>query len=157
MISIEAVLIYQRSGGKDVQQIKDIQVALSDPAARNVLKFYCVIPIHAVVLHRFAHWLHRRRLKLIARMVSQFNRFLTGGNHPVRIGGSLYRSYGRIIGETTVIGDMSPFTRSNLGTGKETGKRHPTIGNNVVISCGAKILGPFHVETTRKSGPVPWY
>ncbi|HHU77516.1 MAG: serine O-acetyltransferase [Caldicoprobacterales bacterium] len=143
------------------KQIKrDIQAVLErDPAARNVLEvLLCYSGFHAVVLHRFAHWLHRRRLKLIARMVSQFNRFLTGVEiHPaVRIGQGLFIDHGMgvVIGETTVIGDnVTIYQGATLGgTGKETGKRHPTIGNNVVISCGAKILGPFHVGDNSKIG-----
>ncbi|HHY81214.1 MAG TPA: serine O-acetyltransferase [Clostridiales bacterium] len=143
------------------QNIKeDIKAILErDPAARNALEvILCYSGFHAVILHRIAHWLHNHNLKLIARMLSQFNRFLTGIEiHPaVKIGKGLFIDHGMgvVIGETTVIGDnVTIYQGATLGgTGKETGKRHPTIGNNVVISTGAKVLGPFHVGDNSKIG-----
>ena len=129
---------------------EDIKAVLErDPAARNALEVILCYPgFHALVLHRIAHWLHRHRLKLVARILSNCNRVLTGIEiHPaVQIGRGLFIDHGMgvVIGETTVIGDnVTIYQGATLGgTGKETGKRHPTIGNNVVISTGAKVLVP---------------
>jgi len=143
------------------QNIKeDIRAILErDPAARNALEVILCYPgFHAVILHRAAHWLHNHGLKLLARMLSQFNRFLTGIEiHPaVKIGKGLFIDHGMgvVIGETTEIGDnVTIYQGATLGgTGKESGKRHPTIGSNVVISTGAKVLGPFHVGDNSKIG-----
>ncbi|MGI6140742.1 MAG: serine O-acetyltransferase [Caldicoprobacterales bacterium] len=139
---------------------EDIKAVLErDPAARNALEVILCYPgFHALVLHRIAHWLHRHRLKLVARILSTCNRFLTGIEiHPaVQIGRGLFIDHGMgvVIGETTVIGDnVTIYQGATLGgTGKETGKRHPTIGNNVVISTGAKVLGPFRVGDNSKIG-----
>mgnify|MGYP000887234602 CR=1 FL=1 len=144
-----------------LRQIKnDIKAVLDrDPAARNALEVILCYPgFHAVIMHRIAHWFHNRGLKLIARMISQFNRFMTGIEiHPgAKIGQGLFIDHGMgvVIGETTEIGDnVTIYQGVTLGgTGKETGKRHPTIGNNVVISSGAKVLGPFKVGDNSKIG-----
>jgi len=144
-----------------LRQIKnDIKAVLDrDPAARNALEVILCYPgFHAVVMHRIAHWFHIHGFKLIARMISQFNRFITGIEiHPgAKIGQGLFIDHGMgvVIGETTEIGDnVTIYQGATLGgTGKETGKRHPTIGNNVVISSGAKILGPFKVGDNSKIG-----
>ena len=109
-------------------------------------------------MHRIAHWLYNHRLKLIARLLSHCNRFLTGIEiHPaVKIGKGFFIDHGMgvVIGETTEIGDnVTIYQGATLGgTGKESGKRHPTIGNNVVISTGAKVLGPFRVGDNSKIG-----
>lgn len=137
-----------------------IQAVLErDPAARNALEVILCYPgFHAIILHRIAHWLYNHHLKLLARLLSQLNRFLTGIEiHPaVIIGEGLFIDHGMgvVIGETTVIGDnVTIYQGATLGgTGKETGKRHPTIGNGVTISTGAKILGPFHVGDNSKIG-----
>lgn len=143
------------------KQIKrDIKAVLDrDPAARNALEVILCYPgFHAIILHRIAHWLHVRRFKLIARLISHFNRFITGIEiHPgAKIGQGLFIDHGMgvVIGETTEIGDnVTIYQGATLGgTGKETGKRHPTIGNNVVISSGAKVLGPFRVGDNSKIG-----
>ncbi|HHU64046.1 MAG TPA: serine O-acetyltransferase [Clostridiales bacterium] len=139
---------------------KDIEAVLSrDPAARNALEVVLCYPgFHAIVMHRFAHFLYKKNLKLLARIVSQINRFFTGIEiHPAAlIGEGLFIDHGMgvVIGETTEIGDnVTIYQGATLGgTGKETGKRHPTIGNNVVISSGAKILGPFKVGDNSKIG-----
>lgn len=130
-----------------------------DPAARNGFEVFLLYPgVHALIMHRWAHWLYRHRLKFIARLLSQFNRFLTGIEiHPgASIGKGIFIDHGMgtVIGETTVIGDnVTIYQGVTLGgTGKETGKRHPTIGNNVMISAGAKILGPFKVGDNSKIG-----
>ena len=138
----------------------DIRAVLErDPAARNVLEvILCYSGFHAILMHRAAHWLYRHRLKLLARMLSQFNRFLTGVEiHPAaKIGKGIFIDHGMgvVIGETTEIGDnVTIYQGATLGgTGKETGKRHPTIGNNVIISARAMILGPFRVGDYAKIG-----
>src|SRR5690606_11091683 len=130
-----------------------------DPAARNGFEVFLLYPgVHALIMHRWAHWLYRHRLKFIARLLSQFNRFLTGIEiHPgASIGKGVFIDHGMgtVIGETTVIGDnVTIYQGVTLGgTGKETGKRHPTIGNNVMISAGAKIIGSFTVGENSKIG-----
>ena len=143
---------------KEVKE--DIEAVISrDPAARNWLEVLLCYPgIWALILHRPAHWLHRHNLKLIARMISQFSRFLTGIEiHPgAKIGRRCFIDHGMavVIGETAEIGDdVTLYQGVTLGgTGKDTGKRHPTIGNDVMISSGAKVLGPFKVGDHSKIG-----
>ena len=123
-----------------------------DPAARSRLEIFLLYPgVHAVLFHRVSHWLWRHRLHFLARLNSQLARFLTGIEiHPgAQIGRRLVIDHGMgiVIGETTQIGDDCLIYHGVTlgGTGKDKGKRHPTIGNNVMISAGAKILGPFRV------------
>ena len=130
-----------------------------DPAARNALEvFLCYPGFHAVRWHRVAHFFHRHGFKLLARMISQTSRFFTGIEiHPgATIGQRLFIDHGMgvVIGETTIIGDdVTIYQGVTLGgTGKEIGKRHPTIGNRVMIASGAKVLGPFHVGDGAKVG-----
>ncbi|HVT94634.1 MAG TPA: serine O-acetyltransferase [Bryobacteraceae bacterium] len=120
----------------------------ADPAAKGVLEvIFCYPGFHAVLLHRAAHWLYRRNLYFFARIISQIGRALTGIEiHPgARVGRRLFIDHGMgvVIGETTEIGnDVLLYQGVTLGgTGHERGKRHPTIGNNVVVGTGAKILG----------------
>jgi len=139
---------------------EDIKAVLArDPAARTGFEVLLCYPgIWALILHRPAHWLFNHNLKLIARLISQTTRFLTGIEiHPgAKIGKRCFIDHGMavVIGETTEIGDdVTIYQAVTLGgTGKETGKRHPTIGNNVVISSGAKVLGPFKVGDHSKIG-----
>ena len=139
---------------------EDIQAVLSrDPAARNSLEVLICYPgVWALILHRPAHWLHKHNLKLLARIISQLTRFITGIEiHPGATIGKrcmIDHGMGVVIGETTEIGDdVTIYQGVTLGgTGKEVGKRHPTIGNNVVISSGAKVLGPFRVGNNSKIG-----
>lgn len=139
---------------------KDIKVVFErDPAAKTTLEVLLCYPgLHAVLMHRVAHFFYRRKLFLAARFISQFSRFLTGIEiHPgARIGEGFFIDHGSgvVIGETTEIGDnVTIYQGVTLGgTGKEKGKRHPTIGNNVVISTGAKILGSFTVGDNSKIG-----
>lgn len=123
-----------------------------DPAARSRLEIFLLYPgIHAVLFHRVSHWLWRHGLRFLARLNSQLARFLTGIEiHPgAKVGRRLVIDHGMgiVIGETAEIGDDCLIYHGVTlgGTGKDKGKRHPTIGNNVLIACGAKILGPFHV------------
>ena len=119
-----------------------------DPAARSRLEVLLLYPgVTAVIYHRMAHWLYRRNLKFLARVLSQWSRFLTGIEiHPgAKIGKRLVIDHGSgiVIGETAEIGDdVLLYQGCTLGgTGKERGKRHPTVGNHVMIGCGAKVLG----------------
>ena len=123
-----------------------------DPAARSRLEIFLLYPgVHAVIYHRIAHWFYRHRLFFLARCVSQWSRCWTGIEiHPgAKIGRRLVIDHGMgiVIGETAEIGDDCLIYHGVTlgGTGKDHGKRHPTIGNNVLISCGAKVLGPFKV------------
>ena len=123
-----------------------------DPAARSRLEIFLLYPgVHATLYHRLAHFLYRHRLKFLARFVSQWSRFWTGIEiHPgAKIGRRLVIDHGMgiVIGETAEVGDdVLIYHGVTLGgTGKDQGKRHPTIGNNVLISTGAKVLGPFKV------------
>ena len=123
-----------------------------DPAARSKLEILLLYPgVHAIINHRIAHWFYRHRLFFIARLVSQLSRHFTGIEiHPgAKIGRRLVIDHGMgiVIGETAELGDdVLLYHGVTLGgTGKDHGKRHPTIGNNVLLSCGAKVLGPFKV------------
>jgi serine O-acetyltransferase len=130
-----------------------------DPAAKSALEiFICYPGFHSILLHRTAHRLHTGGFPLLARMVSQFNRTVTGIEiHPgATIGRRCFIDHGMgvVIGETTEIGDdVLLYQGVTLGgTGKERGKRHPTIGNNVVIGTGAKILGNITIGDYTKIG-----
>ncbi|WP_345788202.1 serine O-acetyltransferase [Desulfosporosinus youngiae] len=152
------------------QMKRDIQVIFErDPAAKSIWEvIFCYPGFHAVIFHRMAHWLYLHDLVLLPRMISQLSRFLTGIEiHPgAKIGQGLFIDHGTgvVIGETTEVGDnVTLYQGVTLGgTGKEKGKRHPTIGNNVVIGAGARVLGSFKVGDNVKIGagsvvnkPVP--
>ncbi|MFD2114997.1 serine O-acetyltransferase [Paenibacillus yanchengensis] len=124
----------------------------NDPAARSKLEVILSYSgLHAIWGHRVAHKLYKKKWFILARFVSQFSRFMTGIEiHPgATIGQRLFIDHGMgvVIGETCEIGDdVIIYQGVTLGgTGKEKGKRHPTIGNRVVIGCGAKVLGSFRV------------
>ncbi|MGI6497400.1 MAG: serine O-acetyltransferase EpsC [Oscillospiraceae bacterium] len=123
-----------------------------DPAARSKLEIFLLYPgVHAIIYHRLAHFLYRHKWNFLARFVSQWSRFWTGIEiHPgAKIGRRFVIDHGAgiVIGETTEIGDdVLIYQGATLGgTGKDRGKRHPTIGNNVMIGSGARVLGPFRV------------
>ena len=123
-----------------------------DPAARSTLEILMLYPgIRAVRRHRRAHWFWRHNMKFLARFISQRTRRITGIEiHPgAAIGKRLVIDHGMgiVIGETAEVGDdVLIYQGVTLGgTGKDAGKRHPTIGNNVLIGSGAKVLGPFAV------------
>ena len=123
-----------------------------DPAARSRLEIFLLYPgVHAILYHRAAHFLYRHRLFFLARLVSQWSRFWTGIEiHPgAKIGRRFVIDHGMgiVIGETAEIGDDCLLYHGVTlgGTGKDQGKRHPTLGNNVMVSTGAKVLGPFKV------------
>ena len=123
-----------------------------DPAARSKLEVFLLYPgVHATIYHRIAHGLWTRDLRFFARAVSQWSRFWTGIEiHPgATIGRRLVIDHGSgiVIGETAEIGDDCLLYHGVTlgGTGKDQGKRHPTLGNNVLVGNGARILGPFKV------------
>lgn len=123
-----------------------------DPAARSSLEVLLLYPgIRAVLSHRRAHWCHMHGLKFLARLISQRSRHRTGIEiHPgAKIGKRLVIDHGMgiVIGETAEVGDDCLIYHGVTlgGTGKDQGKRHPTIGNNVLLSTGSKVLGPFKV------------
>ena len=132
---------------------RDIQAVLDrDPAARSALEVVLCYPsFKAVRRHRRAHWLWTHDLKLLARIVSQRTRRITGIEiHPgATIGKGLFIDHGSgvVIGETAVVGDNCTIYQGVTlgGTGKQTGKRHPTLGDNVMVGAGAKLLGNFTV------------
>lgn len=123
-----------------------------DPAARNWLEVLCCYPgWHALVLHRIAHGLHSRQLPFLPRLISHFGRWLTGIEiHPgAAIGRGVFIDHGMgvVIGETAIVGDYTLIYQGVTlgGTGKESGKRHPTVGENVVVGAGAKVLGNIQI------------
>ena len=132
---------------EDIKAVKD-----RDPAARSSLEIFFLYPgVKAIRMHRRAHFFYKHKMFFIARYISQHAARVTGIEiHPgATIGRRLVIDHGHgvVIGETTEIGDdVLIYQGVTLGgTGKDTGKRHPTIGNNVMISSGAKVLGPFKV------------
>lgn len=136
----------------DIKSILD-----RDPAARNGFEVFLLYPgLHAVIYYRIAHWFFKRNMKFIARMISQNAKFFTGIEiHPgATIGRGLFIDHGTgvVIGETAEIGDNCTIYQGVTlgGTGKDTGKRHPTLGNNVMVGAGAKVLGPFKVGDNSK-------
>lgn len=139
---------------------KDIAVALEkDPAAKSKIEVFLTYSgVKALFYYRMAHALHKRKFRLLARMLSQRAKRLTGIEiHPgATIGEGVFIDHGAgvVIGETTEIGNnVTIYQGVTLGgTGKETGKRHPTIGNNVMISAGAKVLGPVVIGDYVKVG-----
>lgn len=139
---------------EDIKAIRE-----RDPAVRSTIEVILCYPgFHAVTIHRISHWLYRKKLFLLARVISTISRFLTNVDiHPgAKIGKGVFIDHGLgvVIGETVEIGNnVTIYQGSTLGgTGKDKGKRHPTIGNNVVISSGAKVLGPFKVGDNSKIG-----
>lgn len=130
-----------------------------DPAARNILEVILLYPgFHAIISHRICHGLYRLRLRFIPRLISQLTRFFTGIEiHPgATIGKRLFIDHGIgiVIGETANIGDNCTIYHGVTlgGTGKDVGKRHPTVGNNVMIGAGAKVLGPICIANNVKIG-----
>ena len=144
-----------------MEKIKEtIEVAREkDPAAKGAINILVNTPgIHAIMFHRVAHSLYNRKHFFIARLISQISRFLTGIEiHPgARIGRRFFIDHGMgvVIGETAEIGDdVMLFHQVTLGgTGKDKGKRHPTVENNVIISAGVKVLGPIVIGENSKIG-----
>lgn len=127
-------------------------VQARDPAARSALEVLLLYQgVHALILHRFAHWFYVHKMFFIARLISQISRFLTLIEiHPgAQMGHGILIDHGSgvVIGETAVVGDNCTIYQGVTlgGVGLNKGKRHPTLGNNVTVGCGAKILGAFEV------------
>lgn len=137
----------------DAKNIKE-----KDPACKNI--FYVLIyqGFYAIIFHRIAHFFYKIEWKFLSRLISQISRFLTGIEiHPgAQIGKRLFIDHGMgiVIGETAKIGnDCTIYHGSTLGgTGKDKIKRHPTLGNNVMVGCGAKVLGPIKIGNNVKIG-----
>lgn len=134
-------------------------VVNKDPAARNAFEvLFCYPGMWALIFHKPAHFLYKINLKLLARIISQISRFLTGVEiHPgAKIGRRCFIDHGMgiVIGETTEIGDdCTIYQGATLGgTGKDSGKRHPTLGNGVMVSSGAKVLGPIKIGDGARIG-----
>ena len=130
-----------------------------DPAAKSTIEvIFCYPGLHAIWAHRISHYLYERQYFVLVRLVSHIARFLTGIEiHPgAKIGKGFFIDHGMgtVIGETAEIGrNVTVYQGVTLGgTGKEKGKRHPTIGDNVVVATGAKILGSFTVGNDSKIG-----
>ena len=139
---------------EDANNIKE-----KDPAVKNILEVILLYQgFHILIYHRIAHLLYKHNLLFIARLISQLGRFITGIEiHPgAKIGRRLFIDHGMgiVIGETAEIGDdCTIYHGATLGgTGKDKNKRHPTIGNNVMVGCGAKILGPITIGNNVKIG-----
>ncbi len=156
------------AGLKTLRQ--DFQIIFDrDPAAHDWLEvIFCYPGLHALVLHRFAHWLHQHQVKFLPRLISHLTRFLTGIEiHPgATIGQGVFIDHGMgvVIGETAIVGDYCLIYQGVTlgGTGKESGKRHPTLGQHVVVGAGAKILGNIQIGDYARVGagsivlrPVP--
>jgi serine O-acetyltransferase len=133
--------------------IADFRIVFDrDPAARHWLEVLTCYPgFHALVVHRLSHWLWHLGLPLVPRLLSHLARVLTGIEiHPgATIGSSVFIDHGMgvVIGETAIIGDYALIYQGVTlgGTGKEIGKRHPTLGDNVVVGAGAKVLGNIQI------------
>lgn len=143
-----------RSLSEEIRAIKE-----RDPAAKSSLEVILAYPgFHALLIHRVAHRLYRRKNYLLARVVSHLNRFLTGIEiHPgARIGRRVVIDHGMgvVIGETAVVGDdVLMYHGVTLGgSGKQRAKRHPTVGNGVILGAGAKILGPVTIGDGARIG-----
>ena len=139
---------------RDIEAVRD-----RDPAARNILEILLAYPgLHALWIHRLAHRLWKLGVPVVPRLISHLNRWLTGIEiHPgARIGKGVFIDHGMgvVIGETAEVGDnVTIYQGVTLGgTGKEKGKRHPTVGKNVVIAAGAKVLGPITIGDDSRVG-----
>lgn len=146
---------------KIVKQIYDDarNILKKDPAAKNLLCVILLYPgFHILISHRIAHFLYRHKLYFLARLISQLGRFFTGIEiHPgAKIGRRLFIDHGMgiVIGETATIGDdCTIYHGSTLGgTGKDKYKRHPDLGNNVLVGTGSKVLGPIQIGNNVKIG-----
>ena len=140
-----------------IKYLKSIK--LRDPAARNYLQIILLYPgVHALFWYKVSHFLWKIKFKLIAELISSITRIFTGIEiHPgAIIGKRLFIDHGTgvVIGETSIIGDDCTIYQgvSLGGTGKERGKRHPTLGNNVMVGAGAKILGNITIGDNAKIG-----
>ena len=139
---------------------KDIEYIMeNDPAARTKLEVFLLYPsIHARLAYMISHFLYKKNLLFLARLISQIARFLTGIEiHPgATLGAGILIDHGMgvVIGETAELGDRITIYHGTTlgGTGKEKGKRHPTVGDNVVIGAGSKVLGNIKIGSNSKIG-----
>lgn len=139
---------------------KDIEYIMeNDPAARTKLEVFLLYPsIHARLAHMISHFLYKKNLLFLARLISQIARFLTAIEiHPgATLGAGILIDHGMgvVIGETAELGDRITIYHGTTlgGTGKEKGKRHPTVGDNVVIGAGSKVLGNIKIGSNSKIG-----
>ena len=136
----------------DIRAVKE-----RDPAARSTLEVLLLYSgLHAIMLHRPAYWLYHHKRFFLARFISQYAKFRTGVEiHPgAKIGTGVFIDHGCgiVIGETAEVGDGCTLYQGVTlgGTGKDTGKRHPTLGKNVTVGSGAKVLGPFTIGDNSK-------
>ena len=134
-------------------------ISKKDPACRNILEAIVLYPgFHILIDHRIAHFLYNNHFIFLSRLISQIGRFFTGIEiHPgAKIGKKLFIDHGMgvVIGETSTIGDnCTIYHNSTLGgTGKDMNKRHPNLGNNVMVGAGSKILGPIKIGDNVKIG-----
>ena len=139
------------------EDAKNIQI--KDPACRNILEAILLYPgFHVLIFYRISHFLYKHKLFFLARLISQIGRFFTGIEiHPgATIGKRLFIDHGMgiVIGETSTIGNgCTIYHNATLGgTGKDQNKRHPDLGNNVMVGAGAKILGPIKIGNNVKIG-----
>ncbi|MDZ8055434.1 MAG: serine O-acetyltransferase [Aulosira sp. ZfuVER01] len=130
-----------------------------DPAARNWLEIvFCYPGVQALMFHRLTHWLYKIGIPFVPRFISTISRFLTGIEiHPgAKIGKGVFIDHGMgvVIGETAIVGDYALIYQGVTlgGTGKESGKRHPTLGENVVVGAGAKVLGNIQIGNNVRIG-----
>ncbi|MEG4837422.1 serine O-acetyltransferase [Microcoleus sp. B9-D4] len=143
-----------------LNMFSDLQIIYErDPAARNWLEvLFCYPGLQAIFLHRIANWLYSVGLPFVPRLISQLSRFLTGIEiHPgATIGRGVFIDHGMgvVIGETAIVGDYAVIYQGATigGTGKEIGKRHPTLGENVVVGAGAKVLGNIQIGNNVRIG-----
>lgn len=157
---IQPVLNWFNQLEQQLPLIEDFAIIFKrDPAARGWLEVLCCYPgLHAIAAHRLAHWLHNRGIRFFPRFISHLSRFFTGIEiHPgAQLGRGVFIDHGMgvVIGETAIVGDYTLIYQGVTlgGTGKETGKRHPTIGQGVVIGTGAKVLGNIHIGDHARIG-----
>lgn len=136
-----------------------INIVNKDPACRNIFEVVILYPgFHAILFHRVAHFLYCHRLFFLARLISQIARHITGIEiHPgAKIGKRLFIDHGMgiVIGETATVGDNCTIYHGATlgGTGKDKFKRHPDLGNNVMVGAGSKVLGPIKIGNNVKIG-----
>ncbi|MGF1481179.1 MAG: serine O-acetyltransferase [Cyanophyceae cyanobacterium] len=140
--------------------LADFQIIFErDPAARNWLEvLFCYPGLQALLFHRLSHWLYKLGMPFVPRFISHLARFLTGVEiHPgAQIGKGVFIDHGMgvVVGETAIIGDYALIYQGVTlgGTGKESGKRHPTLGENVVVGSGAKVLGNLYIGNNVRIG-----
>ena len=161
---LKSFFSYNKTGDQIMKFLKQLfedakNICKKDPACRSVIEAIILYPgFHAIFFHRIAHFCYKRNLFFIARLISQISRHLTGIEiHPgAKIGKRLFIDHGMgiVIGETATIGDdCTIYHNSTLGgTGKDKNKRHPDLGNNVMVGAGAKVLGPIKIGNNVKIG-----